>query len=82
LTEDVLKEPDEFKRVYAAFESGLMEQLDAIDNLGPDKNKPLVMLTPTVVSIFEKGGKTYGELCHAKKDGTLQPVENTRLPRR
>jgi hypothetical protein len=80
LTEDVLKNSEEFARVYAAFESGSMEQLDAINDLGPAHDQPLVMLRPTVVSIVEKDGQTYGELSRANKDGSLQPVENTRLP--
>jgi UDP-2,3-diacylglucosamine pyrophosphatase LpxH len=80
LTEDVLENSEEFARVYAAFESGSMKQLDDINDLGPSRDKPLVMLRPTVVSIVEKDGKTYGELRHANPDGSLQPVENTRLP--
>ncbi len=80
LTEDVLGNSEEFARVYAAFESGSMEQLDAINDLGPSHDQPLVMLRPTVVSIVEKDGETYGELSRADKDGSLQPVENTRLP--
>lgn len=82
LTEDVLGNSEEFARVYAAFESGSMEKLDAINDLGPSHDQPLVMQTPTVVSVVEKDGETYGELCHANPDGTLQPVENTRLPDR
>ncbi|MEJ2731477.1 MAG: metallophosphoesterase [Deltaproteobacteria bacterium] len=80
LTEDVLGNSEEFARVYEAFESGSMEKLDAINNLGPSRDQPLVMLKPTVVSIVEKDGKTYGELRHAKPDGSLQPIESTRLP--
>jgi UDP-2,3-diacylglucosamine pyrophosphatase LpxH len=80
LTEDVLGNSEEFARVYAAFESGSMEQLDAINDLGPSHDQPLVMLKPTVVSIVEKDGETYGELRHANPDGSLKPVENTRLP--
>jgi hypothetical protein len=80
LTEDVLDNSEEFARVFAAFESGSMEQLDAINDLGPSHDQPLVMLRPTVVSIVEKDGDTYGELRRANPDGSLQPVENTRLP--
>jgi hypothetical protein len=80
LTDNILENSEEFARVYAAFESGSMEKLDAINNLGPSHDQPLVMLKPTVVSIVEKDGKTYGELRHARPDGSLQPVENTRLP--
>ncbi len=80
LTEDVLGNSEEFARVYAAFESGSMEQLDAINDLGPSHDQPLVMLKPTVVSIVEKDGESYGELRHANPDGSLKPVENTRLP--
>jgi UDP-2,3-diacylglucosamine pyrophosphatase LpxH len=80
LTEDVLGKTEEFARVYAAFESGSMEQLDAINDLGPSRDQPLVMLIPTVVSIVEKEGETYGELRHVNQDGTVQAIENTRLP--
>jgi UDP-2,3-diacylglucosamine pyrophosphatase LpxH len=80
LTEDVLGNSEEFARVYAAFESGSMEKLDAINDLGPSHDQPLVMLKPTVVSVVEKDGETYGELRHANPNGSLQPVENTRLP--
>jgi len=82
LTEDVLGNSEEFARVYAAFKSGSMEKLDAIKDLGPSHDQPLVMLNPTVVSIVEKDGETYGELRHANPDGSLRPVENTRLPGR
>jgi len=82
LTEEILRDPQDFTRVYAAFESGSMEQLDGIKDLGPSHNQPLVMLKPTVVSIVEKDGETYGELRHARPDGTLLAVENSRLPRR
>ncbi|UCE64141.1 MAG: hypothetical protein JSU59_03075, partial [Nitrospirota bacterium] len=80
LTEDVLGNSEEFARVYAAFESGSMAELDAINDLGPSQDHPLVMLRPTVVSIVEKDGVTCGELRHAKPDGSLEAVENTRLP--
>jgi UDP-2,3-diacylglucosamine pyrophosphatase LpxH len=82
LTEEMLRDPQDFARVYAAFESGSMEQLDGIKDLGPSHNQPLVMLKPTVVSIVEKDGETFGELRHARPDGSLQSIENTRLPRR
>jgi len=82
LTEEILGDSQEFARVYEAFKSGSMQQLDEIDNLGPSRNHALVTLKPTVVSIIQKAGKTYGELRHAQLDGSLQPVENTRLPRR
>lgn len=82
LTEDILENPEEFARVYAAFESGSMEQLDSINDIGPSHDQPLVMLRPTVVSIVEKNGETYGELRHANTDGSLIPVENTRLPKK
>lgn len=80
LTEDVLGNDEEFARVYAAFESGSMEQLDAINDLGPSRDQPLVMLIPTVVSIVEKDAETYGELRHVNQDGTVRPLEHTRLP--
>jgi UDP-2,3-diacylglucosamine pyrophosphatase LpxH len=82
LTDNILENSEEFARVYAAFESGSMEKLDAINNLGPSHDQSLVMLKSTVVSIVEKDGKTYGELRHAKPDGSLQPLENTRFPSR
>jgi UDP-2,3-diacylglucosamine pyrophosphatase LpxH len=82
LTEDVLDSSEEFARVYAAFQSGSMQKLDDINDLGPNRDKPLVMLVPTVVSIVERDGQTYGELQHANPDGSLQAIENTRLPGR
>lgn len=82
LTDEMLGNPQEFGRVYAAFESGSMKQLDGINDLGPSHNQPLVILKPTVVSIVEKDGDTFGELRYARPDGSLQSVENTRLPRR
>jgi hypothetical protein len=82
LTEEILGDSEEFARVYEAFKSGSMQQLDEINNLGPSHDHPLVMLKPTVVSVVEKDGETYGELRHAKPDGSLEPVENTQLPGR
>ena len=82
LTEEVLGNSEEFARVYAAFKSGSMAELDGINNLGPSADQPLVVLRPTVVSVVEKDGETYGELCHAQPDGSLEPVEDTQLPRR
>jgi UDP-2,3-diacylglucosamine pyrophosphatase LpxH len=82
LTKEILDSSEEFARVYAAFESGSMEQLDGIKDLGPLHDQPLVILKPTVVSVVEKDGETFGELRYARPDGSLQPVENTRLPRR
>jgi UDP-2,3-diacylglucosamine pyrophosphatase LpxH len=82
LTEEILGDPQEFARVYAAFGSGSMKQLDGINDLGPSHNQSLVMLKPTVVSIVEKDGKTFGGLGHARPDGTLQADDKTRLPRR
>lgn len=82
LTNEILRSPEEFARVYAAFKSGSMKQLDETNDLGPSHDQPLVLLKPSVVSVVEKNGETFGELCHAQPDGSLQPVENTRLPRR
>jgi hypothetical protein len=82
LTDDILSNADEFARAYKAFESGSMAQLDSIKDLGPARDKTLVILKPTVVSIAEKDGETFGELHHVQTDGALQSVENTRFPRR
>ena len=82
LTDDILSNADEFARAYKAFESGSMAQLDSIKDLGPARDKTLVILKPTVVSIAEKDGETFGELHHVQTDGELQSVENTRFPRR
>jgi UDP-2,3-diacylglucosamine pyrophosphatase LpxH len=82
LTDEILNDPGEFARVYAAFESGTMKELDAVNDLGPSHDQPLVMFKPTVVSIVDKGGETFGELRHVQPDGSLRSVEGTRLPRR
>ena len=82
LTEEILESPEEFARVYEAFKSGSVQQLDEINDLGPNRNHSLVMLRPTVVSIVEKDGETYGELNLAQSDGSLEPVDNTQLPGR
>jgi UDP-2,3-diacylglucosamine pyrophosphatase LpxH len=82
LTDEIVGDSKEFARAYKAFESGSMEELDRIKDLGPQNDQPLVMLKPTVVSIVAKDGGTYGELNHAQSDGSLKPVQDTRLPRR
>ncbi|MEN6330790.1 MAG: metallophosphoesterase [Smithella sp.] len=82
LTYDILNNSDEFARVYKAFESGTMEELDSIKDLGPKRNQPMVLSRPTVVSIIAKDGDTFGELHHVQTDGSLQPVENSKYPRR
>lgn len=82
LTADILENSDEFARVYKAFESGTMEQLDAIKDLGPQRNQPLVLSRPTVVSVIAKDGDTFGELHHVQTDGSLQPVKDSKYPRR
>ncbi len=82
LTADILENSDEFARVYKAFESGSMEQLDLITDLGPKRNQPLVLSRPTVVSIVAKDGETFGELHHVQTDGSLQPVKDSKYPRR
>lgn len=82
LTDEILKDSQEFARAYAAFESGSMEQLEGINDLGPSHDQPLVMLKPTVVSIIEKDGETFGELRIVQPDGSIRSVEDTRLPRR
>lgn len=82
LTDEIVGDSKEFARTYQAFESGSMERLDQIKDLGPSKDQPLVMLRPTVVSIVAKDGETFGELHHVQSNGSLQPVQGTRLPRR
>lgn len=82
LNADVLNNPDEFARVYKSFESGTMEQLDEIKDLGPKHDQHLVLSRPTVVSIVAKDGNTFGELNHVHTDGSLQPVENSKYPGR
>ena len=82
LTEAILGDSEEFARVYEAFKSGSMQKLDEINDLGPTRDHSLVMLKPTVVSVVEEDGKTYGELRHAQSDGSLEPVDNSQLPRR
>lgn len=80
LTDEVLNDADEFGRVYAAFKAGSMEALDELVDLGRNR-QDLVRIRPTVVSIVQEQGRTHGQLCHAGKDGGLQPVPGTRFPR-
>jgi hypothetical protein len=82
LTEEILGDSEEFARVYEAFKSGSMQKLDEVNDLGPTRDHLLVLLKPTVVSVVEKDGETYGELRHVQPDGSFQSVENTQLPRR
>ena len=82
LTDEIVGDSKEFARAYKAFESGSMEVLDQIKDLGPKKNQPLVILKPTVVSIVAKDGEAFGELQHVQINGSLQPVKDTRYPRR
>jgi hypothetical protein len=82
LTDEILSNSDEFARAYTAFESGSMEQLDSIKDLGPEGNQPLVLPRPTVVSVVAKDGETFGELHHVQSDGSLQAVVNSKFPRR
>jgi len=82
LTEEILGDSQEFARVYEAFKSGSMQKLDEVNDLGPTRDHSLVMLKPTVVSVVEKDGEIYGELNYAQSDGSLEPVDNTQLPRR
>ena len=81
LTDEILEDPHEFARAYKAFESGSMEILDQITDLGRQKNQPLVIIKPTVVSIVAKDGETFGELHHVQSDGSLHSIENTKYPR-
>jgi UDP-2,3-diacylglucosamine pyrophosphatase LpxH len=82
LQEDIINDKDVFARVFSAFKKGTMQELDAIIDLGPLKNQPLVMLKPTVVAIVEQDGSTFGELRHINPaNGIPEPVANTRLPR-
>jgi len=59
-----------------------MEQLDAIKDLGPQRNQPLVLSRPTVVSVIARDGDAFGELHHVQTDGSLQPVKDSKYPRR
>jgi hypothetical protein len=81
LTEDVLEDADQFARVYQAFKAREISALDSVKNLGPDRNQPLVLLRPTVVSIVKGSDGVYGEINRAQPDGSLAPVPNTRFPR-
>jgi hypothetical protein len=81
LTDEILDNSAQFSRVYQAFAQGSLDPLDRLNDLGAARTHSLVLLRPTVVSICQEGGQTYGELCHAQPDGLLQPVEQTRFPR-
>ncbi len=75
LTDDVLDNPADFKIAYNAFKNSSIEALDNAPGLGPTKSK-LVLQKPTVVSIFIKGKKTYGELREPNKDGKLEACKD------
>ncbi len=81
LKDDVLDNPEQFARVFGAFQATTSEALDQVNDLGSEGNRSLILLRPTVVAITADGGQVHGELCHAKGDGTLEPVPKTRLPR-
>ncbi len=81
LDEHTLDDPAAFKRVYEAFKAGDIAALDAINDLGPNGDKSLVLLRPTVVSVVHDGKRVMGELRHAAADGSLKPILNSRFPR-
>jgi hypothetical protein len=75
-TDTMLNDAAEFQRVFAAFEAGTMQALDAEPNL--------VLRKPAVVSICRYGASTYGELRHVRVTGSqadLDPVTGTRFGR-
>ena len=80
LTEDILENGDDFKKVWNAFGSGKIENLDKLNDLGPNQDQSLILNRSTVVSIVDDGEKVYGELCHSGDDGVLTPVAGTRFP--
>ena len=80
LTEDILEDQDDFKKVWNAFGSGKIENLDKLNDLGANKDQSLILNISTVVCIVDDDEKVYGELCHAGDDGVLTPVAGTRFP--
>jgi UDP-2,3-diacylglucosamine pyrophosphatase LpxH len=78
---DILGNPDEFHRIFLAFQQPL-DQLDKLMDLGKTRNRTLIRHISTVVSIKSENRATYGELGHAQDDGTIVSVPNTRFPRR
>ncbi|MEW6585894.1 MAG: metallophosphoesterase [Nitrospirota bacterium] len=81
LTDKVLDNPEQFDRVYAAFDRPLSD-LEKVMVPGRSGDQPLVMLRPAVVALVVENGETFGELRLAQPDGSLEPVENTKFPRR
>jgi hypothetical protein len=69
--DQVIKDPEAFKKVFDAFNQGTMEALDSFPNL--------VMRILTVVAIRADGQKTHGELLEAnlaaKTDDEILPLE-------
>jgi len=83
LRDEVLDDAEQFARVWAAFSAGSMKALDDLRDLGKTRNQALVEDTSTVVGIHAPTGsatRTWGQLYAAQDDGTLEPVERTRLP--
>jgi UDP-2,3-diacylglucosamine pyrophosphatase LpxH len=68
---EVIKDPEAFKKVFDAFSAGTMEALDSFPNL--------VMRILTVVAIRADGQKTHGELLRAnlaaRTDDEILPLE-------
>lgn len=81
LTEEILDDADQFARVYHAFKGRDVAALDEVKDLGPERNEPLVLLRPTVVSIVKRTDGVYGTLNRAQPDGSLVPQPDTQFPR-
>jgi UDP-2,3-diacylglucosamine pyrophosphatase LpxH len=80
LSEEVLDSPEQFARVYDAFMAQDIAALDAVQDLGPGRDRPLVLQRPTVVSVVSSEAGVFGELRHAQPDGSLKSVPDTRFP--
>ena len=62
LTEDLLDDPGEFERVFDLLGNSTMEDLDNFTYRAGGTDRPLVILKPAVVSIWEQGGRVEAEL--------------------
>ncbi len=79
MDENVLDNESEFQKIYETFKKPDISELDKL-KIGPNGAKSLIKINPTVVSIFNKNGRTVGQLNHANKDGSLVEIPNSRFP--
>lgn len=84
LSDHVLADEQQFARVWQAFAAGSMKALDDLLDLGARGDEPLVLDISTVVGIHApvdgNTTRTFGQLYQANDDGSLAPVDGSRLP--